>query len=97
MGPRSWATRPPVIEAVARPWPTARSTPPSIRARPSWPSGSGRLLPGAQVVRFATSGTEAVLMAMRLARAFTGRDKILKFEGHYHGWSDQAYISARRR
>ena len=56
-----------------------------------------RLLPGAEVVRFATSGTEAVLMAMRLARAFTGRDKILKFEGHYHGWSDQAYISARRR
>jgi glutamate-1-semialdehyde 2,1-aminomutase len=54
-----------------------------------------RLLPGAEVVRFATSGTEAVLMAMRLARAFTARPKILKFEGHYHGWSDQAYISAR--
>ena len=53
------------------------------------------LLPGAEVVRFATSGTEAVLMALRLARAFTGRTKILKFEGHYHGWSDQAYISAR--
>ena len=46
-------------------------------------------------MRFATSGTEAVLMAFRLARAFTGRTKILKFEGHYHGWSDQAYISAR--
>ena len=44
------------------------------------------------MVRFATSGTEAVLMAMRLARAFTGRTKILKFEGHYHGWSDQAFI-----
>ncbi len=53
------------------------------------------LLPGAEVVRFATSGTEAVLMAMRLARAFTDRTKILKFEGHYHGWSDQTYISAR--
>ena len=56
-----------------------------------------RLLPGIEVVRFATSGTEAVLMAFRLARAFTGRDKILKFEGHYHGWSDQAYVSCRRR
>ena len=54
-----------------------------------------RLLPGMEVVRFATSGTEAVLMAFRLARAFTGRTKILKFEGHYHGWSDQAFISAR--
>ena len=54
-----------------------------------------RLLPGIEVVRFATSGTEAVLMAFRLARAVTGRTKILKFEGHYHGWSDQAYVSAR--
>ena len=53
------------------------------------------LLPSAEVVRFTTSGTEAVLMAFRLARAFTGREKILKFEGHYHGWSDQAFISAR--
>lgn len=53
------------------------------------------VLPGAEVVRFATSGTEAVLMAMRLARAFTGRTKILKFEGHYHGWSDQAFISTK--
>ncbi len=54
-----------------------------------------RLLPSAEVVRFSTSGTEAVLMAMRLARAFAGRDKILKFEGHYHGWSDQAFISTK--
>src|SRR3954466_13946154 len=54
-----------------------------------------RLLPGIEVVRFATSGTEAVLMAFRLARAFTARPKILKFAGHYQGWSDQAYTSAR--
>ncbi|MEI6201424.1 MAG: aspartate aminotransferase family protein [Enhydrobacter sp.] len=54
-----------------------------------------RLLPSSEVVRFATSGTEAVLMAFRLARAFTGRDKILKFEGHYHGWSDQAFVSTK--
>ncbi|MBV8393380.1 MAG: aspartate aminotransferase family protein [Alphaproteobacteria bacterium] len=53
------------------------------------------LLPGAEIVRFCTSGTEAVMMAMRLARAFTGRTKILKFEGHYHGWSDQAFISTK--
>ena len=69
--------------------------PASIRARPSWPSGCAACCRAPRSVRFATSGTEAVLMAMRLARAFTGRTKILKFEGHYHGWSDQAYISAR--
>ncbi|MBL8675794.1 MAG: aspartate aminotransferase family protein [Rhodospirillales bacterium] len=54
-----------------------------------------RILPGAELVRFATSGTEAVLMALRVARAFTGRPKIVKFEGHYHGWTDQTYISVR--
>jgi glutamate-1-semialdehyde 2,1-aminomutase len=53
------------------------------------------LLPSAELVRFATSGTEAVQMALRLARAFTGRDRIVKFEGHYHGWTDSVYVSCR--
>jgi glutamate-1-semialdehyde 2,1-aminomutase len=53
------------------------------------------LLPGLEVVRFATSGTEAVQAAMRIARAFTGRQKIVKFEGHYHGWTDSVYVSVR--
>ena len=39
------------------------------------------------------SGTEATLAAMRLARAYTGKDKIVKFEGHYHGWSDEHFVS----
>ena len=39
-------------------------------------------LPGIEVVRFATSGTEAVLMAMRLARAFTGRDRDIDLDAH---------------
>jgi glutamate-1-semialdehyde 2,1-aminomutase len=53
------------------------------------------LVPGLEVVRFATSGTEAVQAAMRIARAFTGRPKIVKFEGHYHGWTDSVYVSVR--
>ena len=53
------------------------------------------LVPSLEVVRFATSGTEAVQAAMRLARAFTGRRKIVKFEGHYHGWTDSVYVSVR--
>jgi glutamate-1-semialdehyde 2,1-aminomutase len=51
------------------------------------------LMPSYEMVRFQQSGTEAVLAAMRLARAATGRPAILKFEGHYHGWSDQVAIS----
>ena len=49
-----------------------------------------KLVPSAEKVKFVSSGTEATLMAMRLARAFTGKNKILKFEGHFHGWHDSA-------
>ncbi|MFL5339346.1 MAG: aspartate aminotransferase family protein [Gemmataceae bacterium] len=47
-----------------------------------------RLVPSAERVRFTSSGTEATLMALRLARLFTGRAKVLKFVGHFHGWHD---------
>lgn len=46
------------------------------------------LVPCAEMVRFASSGSESVHAALRLARAVTGRKKILRFEGHYHGWLD---------
>ena len=45
------------------------------------------MIPSAELVRFGNSATEAVLSAFRLARAHTGRPLILRFEGHYHGWS----------
>ena len=45
-------------------------------------------------IRFTSSGTEAVMSAVRLARGFTGRDKILKFEGCYHGHSDSLLVKA---
>jgi glutamate-1-semialdehyde 2,1-aminomutase len=47
------------------------------------------LVPCAERVRFLSTGTEAVIMAVRYARAFTGRNKIIKFLGHYHGQQDQ--------
>ena len=50
-------------------------------------------VPCADQVRFVCSGTEADLYAMRAARAFRKRDKILKFEGGYHGMSDYALMS----
>jgi glutamate-1-semialdehyde 2,1-aminomutase len=45
-------------------------------------------LTGVDLVRFANSGTEATMHAIRIARAYTGRNKVLKFEGHYHGFHD---------
>lgn len=46
------------------------------------------MIPSAERVRFTNSGTEATLMALRLARAYTGRQKIVHFRGHFHGWHD---------
>lgn len=47
-----------------------------------------QLKPSCEMVRFTNSGTEATLMALRLARIVTGRNKVLKFAGHFHGWHD---------
>ncbi len=52
------------------------------------------LMPGMDRVRFVSSGTEATMSAIRLARGFTGRDKIIKFEGCYHGHSDSLLVKA---
>jgi glutamate-1-semialdehyde 2,1-aminomutase len=52
------------------------------------------MVPSAQMVRFVNSGTEATMSALRLARAFTGRDKIVKFEGCYHGHPDMLLVQA---
>jgi len=51
------------------------------------------LVPSAEMVRFANSGTEAVMKALMMSRAYTGRDWIIKAEGCYHGWYDQVAIS----
>ncbi len=51
-------------------------------------------VPGIEMIRFVSSGTEATMSALRLARGFTGRDKILKFEGSYHGHGDSLLIKA---
>jgi glutamate-1-semialdehyde 2,1-aminomutase len=51
------------------------------------------IIPCADLVCFAGSGTEIVQVALRLARAATGRPKFLKFEGHYHGWADNVLCS----
>jgi len=52
------------------------------------------LMPSIELVRMVSSGTEATMSAIRLARGFTGRDKIVKFEGCYHGHSDSLLVKA---
>ena len=60
-----------------------------------WAEAVLKLMPRAERVRFVGSGTEATLLAIRLARAATGKDKIVKFEGHFHGWHDYAVAGVR--
>lgn len=50
-------------------------------------------VPSAELVRFGLSGSEMVQAAIRVARAYTGRPKIIKFEGHYHGWLDNIFVN----
>ncbi len=59
-----------------------------------WGSLVTQLIPSAERVRFVSSGTEATLMAIRLARTYTGKNKVLKFRGHFHGWHDSVILGA---
>lgn len=62
----------------------AASTPEEVE----WAKLIARHIPTAQRVRFTGTGTEATLLAMRIARAFTNRSKIIRVKTHYHGWHD---------
>ncbi len=55
-----------------------------------WAEQIQAMIPGAQRVRFTASGSESTALAVRLARALTGKTVIIKFEGHFHGWLDHA-------
>jgi glutamate-1-semialdehyde 2,1-aminomutase len=81
-------SHPEVVEAVARQM--GRATHPGAchELEIEWGQWVRRLVPSAEKVRFVSSGTEATLMALRLARLFTGRPRVLKFAGHFHGWHD---------
>jgi glutamate-1-semialdehyde 2,1-aminomutase len=81
-------SHPEVVEAVQRQM--GRSTHPGAchELEIEWGNWVKLLVPSAERVRFVSSGTEATLMALRLARIFTGRPRVLKFAGHFHGWHD---------
>ena len=61
-----------------------------------WARAIKALVPSIEKIRFHSSGTEATLMAMRLARAYTGKNKIIKLQDHFHGWHDYAMAGSDR-
>jgi glutamate-1-semialdehyde 2,1-aminomutase len=79
---------PAVVEAVQRQM--GRATHPGAchALEIEWGRWVRKLVPSAERLRFVSSGTEATLMALRLARLHTGRPRVLKFAGHFHGWHD---------
>src|SRR5262249_3048998 len=81
-------SHPAVVAAVQRQ--AARATHPGAchELEIEWGRWVQRLVPSAEKVRFVSSGTEATLMALRLARIHTNRPRVLKFAGHFHGWHD---------
>lgn len=85
---------PPIVEAVTRQVQRGTHYGASHRMEVEWADLVRQLIPSAERVRFVASGTEATLMAIRLARTFTGRKKVLKFAGHFHGWHDAVIPSS---
>src|SRR5436190_612834 len=79
----------PVVEAVQRQVALGTHWGSSHELEVEWGGLVQRLIPSAERVRFTASGTEASHLALRLARAYTGKSKIVRFVGHFHGWHDQ--------
>ena len=83
-------SHPAVVEAVRRQAGLGMHLGASSEQEAAWAERIVRLVPSAERVRFTSSGTEATLLALRVARGFTGRDRVLKLAGHFHGWHDDA-------
>ena len=81
-----------VAEQVARGTHLGACTDEELR----WARAIQALIPSVEKVRFHSSGTEATLMAMRLARAYTGKNKVIKLQDHFHGWHDYAMAGSDR-
>jgi glutamate-1-semialdehyde 2,1-aminomutase len=77
-----------VVEAVREQVARGTHAGGSTRLEIEWARRIMDLVPSAESVKFTSSGTEATLLALRAARAYTGKSKIVKFEGHFHGWHD---------
>ena len=82
-------SHPAVVEAVQRQVALGTHWGAAHELEVRWAELVQRLVPCAERVRFTASGTEASQLALRLARAYTGKPKILRFVGHFHGWHDQ--------
>ena len=80
---------PAIVEAVTRQLSRGTHLGASHELEVEWAELITQLVPCAEKVRFTSSGTEASLLAMRVARTFTGKKRVVRFLSHFHGWHDQ--------
>jgi glutamate-1-semialdehyde 2,1-aminomutase len=85
---------PAVVEAVSRQVGRGTHLGACHELEIEWGSWVRRLVPSAERIRFVSSGTEATMMALRVARIVTGVPRVLKFAGHFHGWNDFLFPGA---
>ena len=85
---------PAVVEAVTAQVPKGVHYGASHELEIEWAELIHEMIPSAERVRFANTGTEATHLALRLARAFTAKNKIIRFAGHFHGWHDHVCFPA---
>ncbi len=83
-------SHPAVVEALQRALPDGSHYGAPVEAMLEWGEKVHNLIPCADKVRFVGSGAESTMLAMRVARAYTGKEKIIRWESHYHGWHDYA-------
>jgi glutamate-1-semialdehyde 2,1-aminomutase len=81
-------SHPAVVAAVAEQMPKGTHYSANHALEIEWGERIRKLVPSCERVRFTNSGTEATLMALRISRLITGRKKVVKFIGHFHGWHD---------
>ena len=89
-------SHPAIAEAVSRQIQRGTHLGASTDEELRWAKAIKALMPAVEKVRFNSSGTEATLMAMRLARAYTGKTKVVKLQDHFHGWHDYAMAGSDR-
>jgi glutamate-1-semialdehyde 2,1-aminomutase len=86
---------PVIVEAVQRQAERSLFSADCHVAEIEWAEWVNRLYPSAERTRFTASGTEATMLALRLARAWSGKDHVLRIDGHFHGWHDHALKGAK--
>jgi len=84
----------PVVEAISRAAGGFLHAGSSHELEVAWAERVCALVPSVEVVAFTSSGTEATMLALQVARGFTGRDRVVRIESHFHGWHDAAAFSA---